>query len=597
MLRYCKIVILLLLVTLLSACSVSSDSKSTSGTTDVTVALEVPSTGKAVFKVMTSSSFPFKNYTSRSRIPAEVVSIVITTTGSGFNPIIVYKSASSSLFPAKLAVPNGKDRTIRIEGNNASGTLIYAGTVLIPTLDGTPITVPVSITFVASLSKLYGGSGTDEPKSISTTVDDGYFMVGQTMGSFNLFTTDSSLLALKTRSNGSVMWQKGVKLEFTSDNLNGYGFTTDDGSYLLAGTHGFPNGYIPANESYLLAGTQAPALPNKAVFVSKLDSNGEWIWKEEFTGPFATSRNVPDSIGQTSDKGFIIAANTNSFSLPAADLMDFWVIKLNQAGSPEWHSTIGSTGSNNSGSDNMGAKIIETSDGGYMLVALVDATSSTARSVCMIKLDATGNVVWSKSGYTPPNNLLTNPSTINIQSTADGGYLVAVNNFVSSLQIVGYSPKGIWILKTDATGGIVWQNLYGSAVGANARRLVQTADGGSIVTGNAMFKLNASGKVLWNKSLPISASGQVAQTRDGNILSLDSYSSSTVADKDIWLLKMDPPTASEMAAPPTLDVIPTAVSPLNRSFTVQASRPLGELKMSVPTFSLVNTNSVPTDKP
>jgi len=578
MLRYCKIVILLLLVTLLSACSGGSGSKSTSGTTDVTVALEVPATDKAIFKVMTSSSFPFRNYTSRSRIPAEVTSFVITTTGAEFDPIVVYKSASSSLFPAKLAVPNGKDRTIRIEGKNSGGSLVYVGTVLIPSLDGTPITVPVSITFVAPLSKLYGGRGDDEPKSISTTVDDGYFMVGQTINSFSLVTANSSLLALKTRSNGSVMWQKGVRLELSTDNLNGYGFSTGDGSYLLAGARALP-------------------LSNKAAFVSKLDSNGEWSWKEEFTGPFAASRNLPDSIGQTSDKGYIVAASTNSFGLPTADLTDFWVIKLNQAGSAEWHTTIGGTGSNNSGSDNMGAKIIETSDGGYMLVALVSATSSTASSVCMIKLDAAGNVLWSKSGYTLPNNLLTSPSTINIQSTADGGYIVAVNNFVPSLQVAGYSPKGIWIFKTDATGGIVWQNLYGSAVGANARRLVQTADGGSIVTGSTMFKLNASGKVLWNKTLHISATGQVAQARDGSILSLDSYSSSTVTDKDIWLLKIDPPTAAEMAAMPTLDVVPTTISPVNRLFTVRASRPLGEVRMSVPNFSLINTNSVPADKP
>lgn len=563
MVRYLSVVVSLLLATLLSACSGSTGTNSSSGTTEVTVALQASATGKAVFYVMTSSTYLFQNYTSRSKIPDEVATFVITTSGADFDPIVVTRPKSATLFPVKLAVPNGKDRTITIEGKNSVNDVVYVGKSNIPLLDGTPVALPVSITFVAPLSKQYGGSKNDIPVSIALTKDDGYFAVAKT-GSFGLYSSTNQtpkLLALKLRSNGSVMWQKVIGPDAAAGNLTsrpyleGGGFQTSDGGYAFSGTHGLLTGAI------------------YGLFFVKLDKNGGFTLQEQFNGPLspAAGRQSGDSfVIQTLDGGYIISGSSNVFNLALAtpvSLFDFWVLKLDKDGTVQWHTTIGGTGTNNQRS-----RIIQNPDGGYMMIGLAD-NDLNSRSVCMIKLDSTGNVTWSKYGYTPPVAIPSAGGTVSerpMLASADGGYVVAVNGVTSP---GGSTSNGIWIFKTDTSGTVVWQNQYGKAIGASVRALLPSSDGGYMVNGSysggtLLFKLDSAGKVVWDKRPATTEfADAIMQPNNGGILSL-SGKTSTAGDLDLWLLRSNTPTAAEIAIPSTLGVTATTVSPSNRTFVV-----------------------------
>jgi len=70
-----------------------------------------------------------------------------------------------------------------------------------------------------------------------------------------------------------------------------------------------------------------------------------------------------------------------------------------------------------------------------------------------------------------------------VQQTSDGGFIVAglTHSFGVGVNLDSQDP---WVLRLDASGGIVWQKAYGRAGGvAIAHSVQQTFDGGFIVAG------------------------------------------------------------------------------------------------------------------
>lgn len=587
MLRNFALFVMFLLVSLLSACSGGTGSKLSSGTTEVTVALQAPPSDKAVFYAMTSTTkaLSFSNYTSRAKIPDEVATLVITTSGADFDSIVVNKPKSSTLFPVKLTVPNGKNRTITIEGKISDGTVKYVGKATLPTLDGTPVTQPISVVFVAPLSKLYGGVNDDNQRGISLTKDDGYFIFGNTR-SYSV--SNSQLLALKVKSSGAVIWQKLIGPSAArlaaSDQLDAKGLATSDGGFV--------------------AGGKLLTLGGSSLSFSKFDVVGSLLWQRQYNGATSRTSEITD-YRQTQDGGYIIASNTWSFD-PATGgpfYYDFWVLKLDDAGTVKWHTTIRVTAG---GSDNRFGAIRQTTDGGYMLVGVTDGNLAS-RSLCMVKLDADGNVTWSKVGYKPASNYIQNPANsasrfVPFQPSGDGGYIVPAN--VRSLDNI--TPFGALIFKADASGTVIWQNIYGKLLGFTASSLVPSTDDGFIVYGSytaagggsLIFKIDAQGKVLWDKRSAITntQTGQILLKGDGNFMALNSKQLVSGGDWDLWLLKINSPTAEELATSSTLDVSSALMPASSPGAFTTTYRPQNELGLVVPNpFSVNDANLVPQD--
>ena len=129
-----------------------------------------------------------------------------------------------------------------------------------------------------------------------------------------------------------------------------------------------------------------------------------------------------------------------------------------------------------------------------------------------------------------------------------------------------------WILKIDNTGLIEWQKTLGGTFGDAAYSIVQTSDSGYVVSASTssndgditnfhgtsdcwVFKLNKSGKLLWQKALggtnsdanigsgimPLSDSVflvvTITSSIDGDVSGRKGDSS---ADGDIWFVKLSP---------------------------------------------------------
>ena len=196
------------------------------------------------------------------------------------------------------------------------------------------------------------------------------------------------------------------------------------------------------------------------------------------------------SVQQTTDNGFVIAGTTKSFG---AGNFDYYVIKTNANGDTLWTKTYGGLNTD------YGYSIQQTSDGGYIIVGYSNTFGGLKGY--LIKTNSVGGVLWSKtySGWSD--------ETITVKQTIDGGYIIA-----GSTDNLGVGDQDMYVIKTDASGNIVWSKTYGGQDFDYANSVQQTSDGGYIIVGKTnsfsfsasyhdfyLVKTDANGNLLWSK--------------------------------------------------------------------------------------------------
>jgi ribosomal protein S11 len=124
------------------------------------------------------------------------------------------------------------------------------------------------------------------------------------------------------------------------------------------------------------------------------------------------------------------------------------------------------------GSDNA-SSVQQTSDGGYMVAGYTESFGAGGSDIFLIKTDASGNVIWAKTYGGTHSDYASS-----VQQTSDGGYIVAGYTFS-----FGAGINDIFLIKTDANGNVIWAKTYGGTAYDYAYSVQQTSDGGYIVAG------------------------------------------------------------------------------------------------------------------
>jgi hypothetical protein len=192
----------------------------------------------------------------------------------------------------------------------------------------------------------------------------------------------------------------------------------------------------------------------------------------------------------------------------------------------------------------------QTSDGGYVLVGRSNSYGAGNFDGWMVKTDETGAEVWSKTfGDTYIDE------TYMVRELSAGGYIIAG----MSTQF-GWAGEG-WLIKTDASGNIVWSKGFHPSEGSSSVAwdylydVVEMPDGGFVAAGTAtdnemstqgwIMRVDADGTMLWDHTY----GGEywerfftLATTSDGGFVAAGdrhwTYDSISWRH-DGWLLKFD----------------------------------------------------------
>jgi len=356
--------------------------------------------------------------------------------------------------------------------------------------------------------KHYGGAHGDLGQSIQQVSDGGYIVAGYTSSYSN---GGKDFAIYKLNSSGNKVWFKH------------YGGGSNDEAKAIQQT---------SDGGYIVAGHTVSYTYGSSDFaIYKLNSSGNKVWFKHYGG---INLDRAHSIQQTSDGGYIVAGNTESYTHGSYDVA---IYKLNSNGNKVWFKHYGGT------QDDSANAIMQTSDGGYIVTGFTKSYSHGDSDFAIYKLNSSGNKVWFKHyGGTQDD------SANAIKQTSDGGYIVAGRTYSYS-----YGEYDLGIYKLNSSGSKTWFKHYGGSSSDVAYSIQQTSDGGYVVAGYtysysygiddfAIYKLNSSGNKVWFKHYGGANSDRgrsVQQTSNGGYIFAGDTNSYTYGSFDFAIYKLD----------------------------------------------------------
>lgn len=351
--------------------------------------------------------------------------------------------------------------------------------------------------------KAYGGAGDEYGYSVKENTAGEYVIVGYTAsygaGGFDVY-------LIKTDADGNLIDE------------DTYGGSNDDAGYSVWET--IDGGYI------ITGYTNSYGAGHSDVYLIKTDVNGFVSWEQTYGGGQVDHGY---SVQETADGGYIISGKTASYG---AGGFDVYLIKTDVNGDTLWTKTYGGA------EHDCGYAVRQTTDGGYVVTGYTASSGAGGDDVYLIKTDANGNVLWSKTYGTSDDD-----RGHEIQQTSDGGYIIAAGN------------RDVYCIKTDANGGTVWEKTYGGAGYLDWGHSVQkTMDGGYIVAGYTgsfnvsvydvyLIKTDANGTPLWERTCGdwrFEYGYSVCETADGSYVVTGATNSHGAGGFDVYLIKSAP---------------------------------------------------------
>jgi hypothetical protein len=239
------------------------------------------------------------------------------------------------------------------------------------------------------------------------------------------------------------------------------------------------------------------------------------------------------SVIQTADGGYMLGG---SATLSNANYSDFYIAKTDEYGSVLWTKIFGND------YDDGVSKMLQTTDGGYMLLGNTNTNQNGATDIYFAKLDSSGNIEWEKTYGGAYNDVASS-----LVETSNG-YLI-----LGSTLSFGDGSSNVYVISVDDSGKINWQNNYGGSGGDTGSQIIKTKDNNytiigatsSIGNGNFDFyliKIDSSGNKLWEKSYGGSDWDEghaLAEMSDGSLILAGFAVGFGPGARDIFLIKTD----------------------------------------------------------
>ncbi len=350
-------------------------------------------------------------------------------------------------------------------------------------------------TYAQPFQKAIGLSSFEKGAAVQALPDGGFIIAGETE---NPSAEERDMLLLRVDSSGNLLWSKtygGPERETVNDVVR----TRD-------------NGLLLTSEKY-----QPDKQEGENLTLIKTDANGNLQWKKIFDEGGNETEGF--SMQPTPDKGYILTGMVKNMSVVSsaffnmsAEDQGLYMLKLDENGNALWSRRF-SYGEGNTAST--GTSVIVAKDGSYLAAGNIARQGRTdrkiekpaqtvnmedVRNVLLIKVKPNGSLQWAREYKA--NRLTVGYSVI---EKKEGGFLLAGNTSISKGNL------DIFLMNLDKEGNVIWSKTFGGSGFESLADVLQTPDGGFVVSGMTQssgagsidvlnFKVDKEGNLQWAKT-------------------------------------------------------------------------------------------------
>ncbi len=321
--------------------------------------------------------------------------------GEGSKDILFLKLNASGKIDWQKSIGGNDDESALSVVQTSDGGYIAVGWTFSVGAGGTDAwIVKISPDGNLEWQKAYGGTGYEFAYSIIETNDGGFLFVGNTDSSTG---KDNDVWVVKLNNNGDVVWQKtyGGTNEESARAVR----QNPDGTYTIgAWSKSFGNG---SSDFWLL----------------KLNSDGSILWQKSYL----TQKDANFfAFERTKDNGFILVGGLNISTNSNPDY-DFFVVRIDEFGSPVWKKTYGGSGTDQ-------ASTIAASETSGFLVAgwTFSFDDAMASDILVLKIDEDGNL---PNGLVNVSNANLDTLTTNIEPKEQNFIVTNTNQMLRETQL------------------------------------------------------------------------------------------------------------------------------------------------------------------
>ena len=419
---------------------------------------------------------------------------------------------------------------------------------------------------------VFGGTSSDIGRSIALDSSGNVYTTGYFQGTVdfdpgagveNLTSAGgNAIFVSKLDSSGNFVWAKGLG-----------GTSPGEGNSIAVDSSGnvYTTGYFQGTVDFDPGAGEAnlTSAGGNEVFVSKLDSSGNFVWAKGLGG---TGADVGRSIALDSSRnvyttGFFFgtadfdpgAGTTANLTAPIGGSAEVFVSKLDSSGNFVWAKGLGGTIADTGRSIAVDSSGNVYTTGNFQGTADFDPGSGTTNlsspggnDIFVSKLDSSGNFVWAKRlGGTGADEgfSIALDSSGNVYTT---GYFQGTVDFdpgAGTTNLISAGGAEVFVSKLDSSGNFVWAKRLGGT---------STDEGNSIA-------VDSSGNVY--------TTGYFQGTVDFDPGAGEANLTS-VGSNDVFVLKLTPSgesLGSSVPAAPTLNSISAGDRRVTVAFTAGAN--------------------------
>lgn len=222
------------------------------------------------------------------------------------------------------------------------------------------------------------------------------------------------------------------------------------------------------------------------VVLVRFDAAGDTLWTRSYGGD---REEVGWDVVESPDGGFFLVGYTEA---PTEGREDILVLRVDASGEPVWEQTFGEAGRDRAWS--------ATTDGGGGIVIAAESENVErgGRDAYVMRVDGGGEVEWSSRVDAPGDQRV-----FHVARTDDGAFVVT-----GTTAAEGETNRDVYVVRLNAEGGVVWTRSFGGEADDVGHGIMALGDGEVLVTGYGasrsaggsdvyVLRLSASGDLRW----------------------------------------------------------------------------------------------------